>query len=139
MASAPSAARDRRRRRGVTVVEVAVTAPLAFLLILGLIVGAIGVFRYQQVAHLAREGATYAAMHGPNYERRTKKPQADSAQVLQRLLPMAAGLDPSSLDCTCVVDDDANTVAVTLRYQWVPEGYLPASTLSSTSVMSLRQ
>src|SRR6202008_8279 len=49
---------------GTTMVETAVVLPVTMLLTLGLIVGAMGVFRYQEVSTLAREGARYASTHG---------------------------------------------------------------------------
>jgi hypothetical protein len=54
------------RRAGV-VVEAALVLPIAFLLILGVLIGGMGVFRYQEVAHLARLTARYAAVHGGQY------------------------------------------------------------------------
>src|SRR3954469_14556205 len=97
------------RRSGVTVVEVAITAPVAFLLIIGLIVGGLGTFRYQQVATLAREGSTYAALHSPYYEKRTGQPQATSDSLMTNaVLPLAAGLDANALHCTLTFDTGAN-------------------------------
>ena len=61
------AAHRARRRRGVAAVEFAVIAPVVLLFAFGLIVGGLGVFRYQEVAHLAREGARYASTHGGMY------------------------------------------------------------------------
>ncbi len=55
------------RRKGATILEFAVVAPVTFLLILGLIIGGMGVFRYQEVAHLAREATRYASTHGGQY------------------------------------------------------------------------
>ena len=52
---------------------------------------------------------------------------------------MVAGLDPNALECQCVIDEDAETATVTIRYHWLPETYLPPIILSSTSVMSLDQ
>jgi len=136
----PPRTRYRKLRRGATVVEVAITAPIAFLLILGLIVGGLGAFRYQQIANLAREGAAYAAVRGPGYEKRTGHAMATSGDVLANAItPLAAGLDMNSLDCQCVIDKDANTATVSLRYRWLPEAYLPEATLASTSVVSLEQ
>jgi len=127
-------------RRGVTVVEVAITAPVAFLLVIGLIVGGLGTFRYQQVATLAREGSTYAALHSPFYENRTGQPRATSDTVMTNaILPVAAGLDSSALHCTLTFDTGANTATIKLDYNWLPEGLLPPVTLSSTSVMFLEQ
>src|SRR5438552_6789644 len=55
------------KRAGATTVEFAVVAGVTLFLLLALIVGGLGVFRYQEVAHLAREGARYAATHGGKY------------------------------------------------------------------------
>lgn len=55
-------------RKGATVLEFAIVAPVAFLLILGMIVGGLGVFRYQEVSHLAREATRYASTHGGQYQ-----------------------------------------------------------------------
>jgi hypothetical protein len=50
-------------------VESAVVYPVAFLLMLGVIVGGMGIFRYQEVSHLAREAARWASTHGAQYQR----------------------------------------------------------------------
>jgi Flp pilus assembly protein TadG len=128
------------RRSGIAVVEVAITAPVAFLLVIGLIVGGLGTFRYQQVANLAREGANYAALHSPYYENRTGLSRATSDSVkTNAILPLAAGLDSSALNCILTFDTSANTATVKLTYNWLPEGLLPPVTLASTSVMFLEQ
>jgi Flp pilus assembly protein TadG len=128
------------RRRGTTIVEVAMTAPVAFLLVIGLMIGGLGTFRYQQVAALAREGANYASIHGPYYQLRTGQPMATSQDLLTNaILPLAAGLDASALHCTLSYDTSANTATVQLTYDWMPEAFLPATTLSSTSVMPIEQ
>jgi hypothetical protein len=59
--------KSKRRRKGATVVESAVVYPVTFFIILALIIGGLGIYRYQEVAYLAREGARYAAVHGFNY------------------------------------------------------------------------
>jgi Flp pilus assembly protein TadG len=55
------------RRPGAVLVETAVVLPVVLLLLLGLLVGGMGVVRYQEVAHLAREGARYASTHAGRY------------------------------------------------------------------------
>src|SRR4051812_39679445 len=55
------------RRRGTTLVESAIIYSTTVGLILGLIFGVVGVFSYNEVAHLAREGARYASTHGGQY------------------------------------------------------------------------
>jgi len=129
-----------RRRRGTTLVEVAITAPVALLIVIGLMVGGLGTFRYEQIANLAREGAGYASLHGPYYEKRTGQPMATTDDVLNKaILPLATGLDLDALHCTLTFDKEANTATVTLNYDWLPEAFLPAITLSSTSVMLIEQ
>jgi Flp pilus assembly protein TadG len=58
-------------RRGATAVEAAVVYPLTFLLLIGLVITAQGVARYQEVAAMARAGARYAATHGAQYRKDT--------------------------------------------------------------------
>ena len=57
-----------RPRRGGQTVEMAIVCPVAVFFILSLIVGGMGVARYQEVSHLAREGARYASTHGGMYK-----------------------------------------------------------------------
>src|SRR5262249_10218073 len=43
--------------------------PWSFFLLVGLIIGAMGVVRYQEVASLARTAARYASTHGAKYRK----------------------------------------------------------------------
>src|SRR5438094_2476918 len=123
-------------RRGITVLEVAITAPVAMFVVIGLMVGGLGTFRYQQVAALAREGASYASLHGPYYAKRTGQPMATSTDVMKNaILPVAAGLDTTALHCDLSYDTNSNTATVRVTYDWLPESLLPAAKLSSTSGM----
>jgi Flp pilus assembly protein TadG len=141
-----------RRRRGATIVECAFVYPLTFLLLLGLVVGGLGMFRYQEVASLAREAARYASVHGGQYAEDTGNPAATSDDIYKDVvLAKSAGLDPSRLGCTVTWDADnwpsrltsdngsamTNTVSVTVTYQWLPEAYLGGITLSSTAVVPM--
>jgi Flp pilus assembly protein TadG len=56
-----------QQRQGATTVEAAFAYAVTFLLILGLVVGGMGVFRYQETATLAREAARFASVHGGQY------------------------------------------------------------------------
>ncbi len=58
-----------RSRRGVTAVEAAIVYPVTFLLVLGLVITAQGVARYQEVSALARSASRYASTHGANYRK----------------------------------------------------------------------
>jgi Flp pilus assembly protein TadG len=56
------------KRGGALTLECAVIYPVLFFVVLATIVGANGIFQYQQVAYLAREAARYASTHGGEYE-----------------------------------------------------------------------
>jgi Flp pilus assembly protein TadG len=126
-----------RTRGGATTVEFALVSSLLFLLLIGLMVGALGVFRYQEVARLAREGARYAAVRGTSYARTTGKPAATAADVYQdAILPRAVILTPSKLSSGVTWSPDnqpGSRVTVTVQYQWLPEAIFGAMTLSSTA------
>jgi len=139
-----------QRRRGATTVEFAIVCPIAFFLILATIIGGLGVYRYQQVAALAREGARYAQVHGGQYQQETGNLAATPADIYnEAILPRAVALDPDRLSYTVTWDVNnfplavhedyehpiGNTVTVTVNYQWFPEIYLVGPyTLTSTSV-----
>jgi Flp pilus assembly protein TadG len=143
------------QRPGATVVECAFVYPVLFLLVLGMMVGAGGIFRYSQLASLAREGARYAVVHGGQYaqENNTTVPTPDD--IFNNVIaPMAVGFDTTqmghsitynttywpyhtTLDSNNNVVPIQNTVTVTLTYQWVPEAFLGGVTLSATSVMPM--
>jgi Flp pilus assembly protein TadG len=95
--------RKNTHRRAATAVEFAVVGPLMFFLVFALIVGATGIFRFQEVAHLAREGSRYASTHGGQYhldgiDQQTGVPQiAASAGLASYLQTKAVALDPSLL------------------------------------------
>jgi len=142
------------KRTGVTVVESAVVYPIVFLLVLGLLVGSWGVFRYQELASLARRATRYAAVHGAQYERDTAKKAATAADIYDKAIaPYAIGLDRSRLTysvkwnasneqySSAIVNNELvytrNTVTVTINYRWLPEAFLGEIKLSSTSVLPM--
>src|SRR5262249_41753286 len=89
------------QRRGITMVESAIVLTTMLALLIGLIVGALGIFRYQQVAACAREGARYASVHGAQYQKETGRAAATAADIYNNaILPMALGLDASQLNYT---------------------------------------
>ena len=140
----------RYRRRGAVAVEAAVVYPVLFLLLLGVIVGGMGVFRYQLVAFLSREAARYAAVRGDDWQRETGQASPTQRQITDTLVaPMAVSMDPAGLTVRVqwvngvtgdVADWDAsgkapttlnaagdpvaNRVRVTVTYRWVPELFL---------------
>ncbi len=94
-----------RRRRGATTVEFAVIAPVVLFFLIALFVGGPLIFRYQEVAHLARDGARYASTHGGLYQREgvaALQPDspaiASSADLSSYLAGRTMLLDPNQLE-----------------------------------------
>ncbi|MGI8981405.1 MAG: TadE/TadG family type IV pilus assembly protein [Pirellulaceae bacterium] len=145
--------RIHHRRRGATTVEFAVTCPIVFFMIFATIVGALGVFRYQQTAELAREAARWASVHGGQYEQETGNAAATAQDIYTNaILPGATALNLSKLSyqvtwntsnmpldaSESVGTPHGNTVSVTVTYQWFPEVYLIGPfNLSSTSTAQM--
>ena len=124
----------RRTRRGATLVVVAIVLPLMLLLMLAAIDTSSAVYRYQQVATLAREGARYASVHAGQYSQERGLPVATVDEVkTNAVLPRAVNLQSSQVACTLVwvngssspysVTGDsgqrkANIVRFTISYPW---------------------
>jgi Flp pilus assembly protein TadG len=136
-----SPGKGRKGRRGTTAVEAAVVYPVTILLLVGTVVLGLGVFRYQQIQCLAREGARYASVHGPQYAADSGNAYATNSTVLSYIETLAVGLQTNDLSCTVTWSPNPpttttpSTVSVELTYTWVPEGYFTSTTLSATSVM----
>jgi Flp pilus assembly protein TadG len=137
-------------RRGATIVEFAIVVPITLLLLIGIMVGGLAVFRFQQVAMLAREGLRWASVHGADYASATGNAAATADNVFNNAIkPQAAGLDLTKLTYAVTWDTNnttshtstvagksvkvSNTVSVTVNYNWIPEAYFGGATLSSTS------
>jgi Flp pilus assembly protein TadG len=137
--------RNLRDRRGATVVEAAIVYPITLLLLVGTIVLGIAVFRYEQVQALAREGARYASVHGPEYGQEqlgSSSSYATSAQVLTYIETLAVGMQDSNLSCTVTWSPNPpttatpSTVTVQVTCTWVPEGVFQTTTsLTASSTM----
>jgi Flp pilus assembly protein TadG len=142
-----------RVRRGTTTVEFAITCPIAFFIIFATIIGGLGVFRYQEVAALAREGARWASVHGADYadDHNVSDPTAQDVYDTA-IKPLVVGLDPAHLTYSVTWNKSneplrvenyyeepfGNTVTVTVTYQWFPEMYLVGPyTLTSTSTAQM--
>jgi Flp pilus assembly protein TadG len=151
------------RRRGATTVEAAIVMPILLLMVFAIIVGGMGVFRYQLIGHLAAEAARYASVHGADWEADQNQAPLTTAQIVQNImLPSATTLDPTQLAVTVqwvdngknqVQDWDSsprtpkslnssgdyvtNNVRVTIRYTWIPETLLPPCTLTSVCEIPL--
>jgi Flp pilus assembly protein TadG len=138
---------SRYRRQGATLVEAAIVYPVFLLLTVGVIVVGLGMFRYNQMASLAREGARWASVRGSQYASDTGNATAtsgSSGSIATYVKSLAAGLDTNSLTVTTSwsTSNDSSTpgknaVSVTVSYPWVPEAYFGGVTLTSTSVMTI--
>ena len=145
---------NREPRSGTSVVECAVVYPSVMLFVLGLLIGAAGIMRYEEVASLARRAARYACVHGTQYAKDTGNPAATPTDIFNNaIVPYIAGLNVNNLSSnvsyntsnspyrTSVVNGDVvatgNTVSVTVTYQWIPEAFLGGISLQSTSVMPM--
>lgn len=141
-------------RRGVAAVEAAIVYPLVFFLLLGMVVGSMGVFRYQEMATLAREAARYAAVHGTEYGKANSNNTPTPQDIFNAaVVPKAVGLDLSALSYEITynasnapkqsvvengeVKAKQNIVRVKLTYLWVPEAFLGGITLTSTAEMPM--
>ena len=51
-------------RRGTHAVEAAFVYPVTFMLMLGILVCGMGIFRYQEISHWSHQAARWAACHG---------------------------------------------------------------------------
>jgi hypothetical protein len=122
------------------VLECAAVLPLLFFLFLGLIIGASGIFRYQETATLAREAARYASTHGYQYRKDAGLPMGAPDDwrkdiYLKAVKPKIAGLDSTKLTVSVSWPDVINQkdkpdnwpgsrVDVKVRYEWLPEMFL---------------
>ncbi len=154
------------RHRGATAVEAALVLPVGFMFIIGMVVLGLGIYRYQQVASLAREGARYASVHGSLYAQATGNSLQASDIYNNAIKPMAIGLTLSNLTYQIQWGTDVtgswvwtnwvsstsspptspnssgtplyNGVQVTITYKWVPEMYVTGPiNLTSTSTMPM--
>jgi Flp pilus assembly protein TadG len=132
-----------RLRRGATVLEGALVLPIAFLFILGMFIGGLGMFQNHLVAELARIGSRYASVHGSQYAQDAGKPTATVDDIRTALLPSATTMDPSKLTVQAswhtTNDPNVNTVTVTVTYSWRPMLFLTGTyQLSSTSTVQMQ-
>jgi Flp pilus assembly protein TadG len=139
----------RSRRRGAALVEAAFVYPITILLIIGVVVLGVGVFRYQQLTWLAREGARWASVRGPQYASDTGGTAATATNVSDHVKGKATGMDTSSITVTTTWTVNGTTgqttsgsttnkteVVVVVSYTWVPEAYsgiFPGATLTTTA------
>jgi Flp pilus assembly protein TadG len=131
--------RREKNRSGATVVECAFIYPLFFLIVVGLVVGCLGVFRYQELASLSREAARWASVRGHQYQNATGETAATAKDVYDNVIkPKAKLVDATDLTYSVTWDPDnrqGSKVTVTVTYHWVPEAVFGGIDLTSTSTM----
>ncbi|MBY0523979.1 MAG: hypothetical protein K2R98_11305 [Gemmataceae bacterium] len=152
------------RRSGAVVIECAIIYPVIFMMTIGLVVGGLGVYRYNELAHLSHSCARYASVHGGGYSSENKVaisagtlPSVDLAYLQNYVKNQAilldktkltvsvnmitsAGSNPWSLTNNGVVTGgNADVVSVTVTYVWVPEvAYFTGPiTMSHTAVLPM--
>jgi Flp pilus assembly protein TadG len=145
----------RPARRGATLVETALVLAVLVLILFGIVNGAVAVFRYQQVAHAAREGARWAAVHNTDFARENFTTAATADDVYRNgVAPQLPGTDPRNVTCAVAWSPDnktthmevvngevvyvTNTVSVTVTYQWdagLVFGRVSVSSTSSTPIL----
>jgi hypothetical protein len=141
---------EQRKRKASVLVEVALIMPVLVLIVAMAADVVSGVFRFHQVATLAREGARYASVHAGQYSADTGTPLLTGDQLKTSvMLPMSIGLIAANLSCqiswqpngdsypyttTSTGSRKQNMVRVVVSYQWQPIFLLGrAITLTSTS------
>jgi hypothetical protein len=125
----------KRQRRGMSVVECAIVYPFTILLLLSTVILGLGVFRFQQLQFLAREGARYASVHGPNYSTATGNAVASSTTVQSYLNGLAVGLNGFQCQSFTYPSTLPGTVTITLTYTWKPEAFYPQVSWTASSTM----
>ncbi len=116
-------------------VEMAIVLQLLFLLLIGLCVGELAAFRYQQVAALAHEGARWASVHGKEYARQNNKSLATKEDVLENVIkPRAIGLDLNKISHQVTWNAEGSLVTVSVQYTWTPEYFFLARKFSCVAV-----
>lgn len=155
----------RKVRTGTILIESALVYPVLFLLVLGIILIGLAVFRYQQVAHISREASRWASVHGSQYARENKTTAATPQDVYDNAIaPQAAGMQNGAITYSVTWNTDAagnpdknptrvvqvtdpitglskevlrsNTVTVTVTYTW-NTGLFGTIPVTSTSVNTI--
>jgi hypothetical protein len=147
----------KQRRRGVHAVEAAFIYPISFLLIIGMIVCGMGIFRYQETCHWARAGARWAVCHGGQWAFDQGQPLTQPSDVYNNAIqPYTIALNPANITYSVTWSDPGempifpetnmpgppfpwqiNQVTVTVNYTWIPEAYLGGITFTATSTMPI--
>src|SRR5580700_6885673 len=153
----------RLQRSGAHAVEAAIVLPVMLFLLLGLLLGGMGVFHYQQVACQAREAARYACVRGADFHRDTRQQSPSQDAIFQQaVVPCAVSMDTSQLSVSVQWIDEStgtaydwdtasknvksltalgeyvtNRVRVTVTYVWSPGIFISPITITSVSELPM--
>jgi Flp pilus assembly protein TadG len=109
----------RRRRRGQSLVEFALVAPLFFLLLFGIIEAGRFIFHYELLNSATRDGARYAIVHGAG-----SADPASEADIQQVVLDSAITIvDDGNLDVVVtwpLSNERGDPVTVGAEYAYDP-------------------
>lgn len=108
-------------------VEAAILYPVFLLLLLGILVTTLGMFRHSQLSSLSWEAARWASVrgrdhqnHGPDYTRDQTLPRPTDEDIGAHLdVDMPTGFNLKRSELVSNLDRDLTTVA--LGYDWKPE------------------
>lgn len=119
--------------------EAAVVYPVAITMILLTIITGLGMYRHQEVAYLAREGARWASVHGPKYQTDQNAAAPTATDVMTNAInSKLVAITTSQLTPTLTWNVAATppTITFKLNYTWVPGAYhtiIGTKTFTSTS------
>jgi Flp pilus assembly protein TadG len=108
----------RSPRRGAVLVEFAVVAPVALMLILMIMVSALAVFRYHEIASVTREAARWASVRGGGYAYTTGKPAVTADDISNYVKTHTHSLNGAAVTVQFTAN---NTIIVESSYVWKPE------------------
>ncbi len=131
----------RRHRRGATVVEMAIAAPVFFLIVLALIEFSRMAMAQHAIAGVAREGARRAALATTSdngevaeWMRRRLQPviaDATNSEIVEvSIQPNSLQAIPSGTNITATISVDFSTIS------WLPPAFLGDATLQATATAS---
>ncbi len=106
--------RRQKARSGTVLAEAALIYPVLFLLILGVILLGISVFRYQQVSHISREASRWASVHGATYAKENNTTAASPQDICDKAItPFASGMSTQGMTYTTSTNTTAGTITYT--------------------------
>ena len=121
----------RSRERGQEIVEFAMILPILFTLLMGIFDMGRIVFCDTVLYNAAREGARYGVVNSTDV--------SVGADIVTTVRAWVVGLDPDALTITSVVNPDADTVQVTITYEFAPVTPLIADFFNSDPVIITAQ